>query len=204
MFKHSRSARVRQPQSGISPAGLFRQKRTSSMKFLRYGLIALFALLVALFGLASLKSSKWTAEGVLVIEAAPEKVVPFVAGPRHWLEWDLWTDPTEAGFEPRYEGPESGAGAKLVWKSDMKHGELEILSASAAEGVRYRLEMDEMPGGGLFRFEPYGEQTRVRWTYSGDLGWNLAARFMIPLMQGSLQSTMQKGLARLRDRVKSG
>jgi len=170
MFKHSRSARVRPPQSGISPAGLFRQKRTPSMKYLRYGLIALFALLVALFALASLKSSKWTAEGVLVIEAAPEKVLPFVAAPRHWLEWDLWTDPTEAGFEPHFEGPESGAGAKLSWKQDARHGELEILAASAADGVLYRLAMDDMPGEGVFRFEPYGEQTRVRWTYSGDLG----------------------------------
>jgi carbon monoxide dehydrogenase subunit G len=183
---------------------MFRPKRSPPMKLLRYGLIALFALLAALFALASLKSSTWSAEGVLVIEAAPEKVLPFVAGPRHWLEWDLWTDPTEAGFEPRFEGPESGAGARLSWKTDQKHGELEILGASAAEGVRYRLDLDDMPGGGEFRFEPYGDQTRVRWKYSGDLGWNLAARFFIPLMQGSLQSTMQKGLARLRERVRGG
>ena len=174
------------------------------MKFLRYGLIAFCVLLLALVGLASLKSSTWSAEGVLVIEAAPEKVLPFVATPRHWLEWDLWTDPTEAGFVPRFEGPESGAGAKLSWKTDAKHGELEILGASLAEGVRYRLDIDDMPGGGEFRFEPYGEQTRVRWKYSGDLGWNIPARFLFPLLQGKLQSTMQQGLGKLRERVKAG
>ena len=204
MFKHSRAARVRQPQSGVSPAGLFRPKRSPTMKYFRYGLIALLALLLALFGLAALKSSTWTAEGVLVIEAAPDKVLPFVATPRHWLEWDPWTDPSDAGWASSYAGPESGAGARLSWKTDTRRGELEVLSASTAEGVRYRLDIDGMPGAGEFRFEPYGDQTRVRWRYSGDVGWNPALRYMIPLMQGSLQATMQKGLGKLRERVKAG
>ncbi len=204
MFKHSRSAHVRQPRPGISPSGLFREKRAPQMKFLRFGLLALFGLLVALFGLAYFKSSAWSAEGVLVIEAAPDKVLPFVAAPRHWLDWDPWSDPNDAGFEAQFEGPESGAGAKMSWKTDAKGGRLEILSASAAEGVRYRLDLDEMPGQGEFRLEPYGVQTRVHWRYSGDLGWNLGARFAIGFMQRALSTTMQKGLANLRERVNKG
>jgi len=174
------------------------------MKYMRFALIACFGLLVALFALASFKSSTWTAEGALVIEAPPEKILPLVATPKRWLDWDLWSDPSEPGFESKFEGPESGPGAKMLWNTATKHGELEILAASAAEGVKYRLDLDDVPGAGQIRLEPYGVQTRVRWTYSGDLGWNLAGRFFIPWMQKSLVNTMQKGLNRLRDRVLAG
>jgi len=204
MIKHSRAAHVRRPQPGISPTTLFRQGRAPRMKFLRFALIAFFALLVALFALASFKSSVWSAEGALVIEAPPEKILPLIATPKRWLDWDLWSDPSEPGFESKFEGPESGSGAKMIWKTATKNGQLEILSASAADGVRYKLDLDDMPGQGQIRFEPYGVQTRVRWSYSGDLGWNLAGRFVIPFMQKALVNTMQKGLNQLREKVLAG
>jgi hypothetical protein len=174
------------------------------MKYLRFALLALFGLLVTVFAIALFKSSTWTAEGALLVEAAPDKILPLVATPKHWLDWDLWSDPTEEGFEATFEGPESGPGAKMRWKTATKRGQLEILGASAAEGVQYELDLDDMPGKGQIRLEPYGVQTRVRWTYSGDLGWNLAARFIIPFMQKALVTTMQKGLSNLRTRALAG
>jgi hypothetical protein len=204
MVKHSRSARIRQPQPGISPAGVFRAERPPQMKFLRFALVALLALLATVFGIAYFKSSTWTAEGALVIETPPEKVLPLVAEPKRWLDWMPWCDPSDDGFEARFEGPESGAGAKLVWKSATRHGVLVIRSASAAEGVAYDLEMDDVPGHGEIRLEPYGVQTRARWRYSGDLGGNLFARYFIPFMQKALIPTLQKGLANLRDKALKG
>jgi hypothetical protein len=86
-------------------------------------------------------------------------------------------------------------------KGAQRHGELTILSASAAEGITYELAMDDVPGKGEIKLEPYGVQTRVRWRYSGDLGGNLFARYFIPFMQKALVPTLQKGLTRLRERV---
>ena len=204
MVKHSRSAHIRKPQPGISPAGVFGSDRAPTMKYFRFALFAVFGLLATVFGLAYFKSSAWTAEGALVIEAPPEKVLPFVETPRRWLDWNPWSDPTEEGFEASFEGPESGPGAKLVWKSATRKGVLVIGSVSAAEGVAYELSMDDVPGKGEIRLEPYGVQTRVRWRYSGDLGGNLFGRYFIPFMEKALVPTLQKGLSNLRARATKG
>lgn len=171
------------------------------MKFLRLVLLAVFGLLVAVFAIAWFKSSAWTAEGALVIEAPAEKILPLVAAPKRWLDWMPWCDPTDAGFEASFAGPDSGPGAKLSWKSATRHGELVIQSASTGEGVAYLLSVDDEPGSGQIRFEPYGTQTRVRWRYSGDLHGNLIARYFIPFMQRALLPTLQKGLTNLRERT---
>jgi len=189
------------PQSGISPAGVFGRDRVPQMKFLRFALFAVFGLLATIFAIAYFKSSTWTAEAAIVVETPPEKVLPLVATPKRWLDWDLWSDPSEEHFEVSYEGPESGPGAKMSWKSAKNQGRLEVLGTSAAGGVTYALELDGMPGQGEIRLEPYGVQTRVRWTYSGDLGWNLGARFIVSWIQMGLQTTMQKGLSNLRTKA---
>jgi polyketide cyclase/dehydrase/lipid transport protein len=204
MVKHSRSARIRHPQPGISPAGVFRGERPPQMKFLRFALFAVFGLFATVIGIAYFKSSSWSAEGALIVEAAPEKILPLVATPKHWLDWDPWSDPTEEGFEASFEGPDAGAGAKMSWSSSRNRGRLTILEASVAGGIRYELDLDDMPGKGLIRLEPYGVQTRVRWTYSGDLGGNLGARFVLGWIERALQATMQKGLANLRTKALAG
>lgn len=173
------------------------------MRFLRFGLIALLALLLTVFGIAYFKSSTWSAEGVLTIEAPPEKVLPFVASPKYWLDWNPWSDPTDPEFEASFSGPDSGPGSKLSWKTKDKHGELTIVSVGAAE-VAYEMSLDGAPGTGEIKLEPYGTQTRVRWHYTGDLGGNLFGRFFIGLMQKMLVPTLQKGLGNLRTRVAKG
>jgi hypothetical protein len=174
------------------------------MKFLRFVLFAIFGLLATLFAIASFKSSEWTAEGAIIAEAGPEKVLPLLATPKRWLEWNLWSDPADAGFEASFEGPESGPGATLRWKSTRNTGRLKILAASVESGVECELDLDDQPGKARFRLEPYGVQTRVRWTYTGDLGGNLGARFMLSWIQKGIQTTMQKGLTNLRARVLAG
>ncbi|MBK7644099.1 MAG: SRPBCC family protein [Planctomycetes bacterium] len=202
MVKHSRSARLRQHKPGISPAGIFGRESAPPMKVMRFALFAVFALFAAVFGYAYFKDSTWRAEGVMVIEAAPEKVLPHVEAPKRWLEWMPWCDPTADGFQASYEGPESGPGARMKWSSTEKHGELTILSVSPAEGVAYELELDGSPGRGVVRLEPYGTQTRVHWLYTGDLEGNLFARYFIGFMQKGLMPTLQKGLANLREGVR--
>jgi len=204
MFKHSRSARIRQHKPGISPAATFGRDRAPQMKFLRFALAGLLALLLTVFAFAYFTNSSWSALSAIVIEAPPEKVLPLISSPKHWMDWDPWSDPTDDGFEAEFEGPDSGPGAKMKWKSARNHGQLHILGASVAEGVSYELDLDDMPGKGSLHLEPYGVQTRVRWTYSGDLGANLGARVMSSWIQKALQTTMQKGLTNLRARVLAG
>jgi hypothetical protein len=201
MFKHSRSAHVRRPQPGVSPAGLFRSEPAPSMRYLRFALFAFFGLLVAIFGLAWFKDSSWSAEGALLIETAPADVQPLLETPKRWLEWMPWSDPSEEGFVASCSGPESGPGAKMSWKSATRHGELAILGVSPAEGVRYSLSLDDVPGEGEIRLEPYGSQTRVRWRYAGDFGGNLFARYFVGFMQRALVPTLQRGLAQLREKA---
>jgi Polyketide cyclase / dehydrase and lipid transport len=174
------------------------------MKFLRFVLFALFGLLATLFGIAYFKTSVWTAEAAIIVETAPDKVLPLVASPKQWLNWNLWSDPTEEGFEATFEGPESGPGATLRWKSLKNNGRLTIQAASLADGVDCELDLDDMPGKARFRLEPYGVQTRVRWSYSGDLGGNLGARFILSWIEKGIQTTMQKGLGNLRTKVLAG
>lgn len=204
MLKTSRSARIRQHQPGVSPSGLFRNPGLPPMKFVRLLLFAVFGLFVALFAFAFFKRSVWSAEGVLVIEAPAEKILPLVSAPRRWPEWMPWADPTDEGYQASFEGPERGAGAKMHWSAKRREGELAITAVDEQQGVRYELALDGQPGSGEIRLEPYGTQTRVRWHYTGDLGGNLIARYMISMMEHALVPTLQRGLGNLRAKVLAG
>lgn len=204
MLKSSRSARIRQHKPGVSPSGLFRSSSAPSMKLVRLLLFAVFGLFVALFAFAFFKRSVWSAEGVLVIEAPPEKVLPLVQAPKRWPEWMPWADPTDEGYQASFEGPESGPGAKMRWSAKRREGELAITAVDAQDGVRYELALDGQPGQGEIRLEPYGVQTRVHWHYTGDLGGNLIARYMISMMEHALVPTLQRGLQNLRAKVLAG
>lgn len=204
MLKTSRSARIRQHKPGVSPSGMFRNPGLPQMKFVRLLLFAVFGLFVALFAFAFFKRSTWSAEGVIVIEAPAEKILPLVAAPKRWPEWMPWADPSDEGYQATLAGPESGPGAKLDWQAKSRHGELAITKVDPAQGVSYDLALDGQPGSGEIRFEPYGVQTRVHWHYTGDLGGNLIARYMISMMEHALVPTLQRGLTNLRAKVLAG
>jgi uncharacterized protein YndB with AHSA1/START domain len=86
------------------------------LKFIKWLLIAVVVLAAALFFGGYLISPTYTVARSATINAPADKVYALIADPREWKKWSVWNlrDPA---MEIKYEGPDSGAGAKWTWKS---------------------------------------------------------------------------------------
>jgi hypothetical protein len=145
---------------------------------------------------------EWSTERSMVIRAGPERVYPFISGPRGWEGWSLWP---EAGMG--YEGPDSGPGAVRVWDDpDYGDGRFTILAAEPGVEVRYRVEVQ---GGslrfeGTVRLEAVPDGTRVVWREEGDFGWNPLLGYAARQMSEAQGAQFEQSLERLRTLVEAG
>jgi hypothetical protein len=143
----------------------------------------------------------WSAERSAVLSAPPEAVLPMVDAPMAWRAWTEWPD---SGLVA--EGPERGAGARLVWNDrELGDGSFEIVEAGALEGVRYRVSVQggSMHTDGTFLMAPEGGGTRVTWREEGDFGWNPLMGYWARLMERVQGVELEKALIRL-DSLTSG
>ena len=162
------------------------------------GIVVLLAL--ALVGVGFALPSAYTVERSLVIAAPPDRIYPFVAAPKRWTQWSIWTrrDPAMA---IEYFGPESGAGAGWRWTSKTEgRGEMKLVEADPEHGLRYTLyfpDYDSMSSGAI-AFVPEGTGTRVTWTNAGDLGHNPFRHYLAAAMGRLVGPDFDAGLHNLK------
>lgn len=102
-----------------------------------------------------------------VVAAPPEAVFPHLVDFRKWQAWSPW-ERLDPALERRYEGPESGPGARYSWSGNRKAGAgtMEILRADPPSDVEIDLQFDKpfkSRNRTVFRLEPDAGGTRVVW-----------------------------------------
>jgi hypothetical protein len=87
------------------------------MKFLKWLVIALVAIIALLFAVSFILPSRVHVERSLSMAASQEKVFAQVSNLRNWPAWSPWNlrDPE---MKVQYEGPTEGAGQKSIWQSE--------------------------------------------------------------------------------------
>ena len=138
------------------------------MKILKIVGVVLVVLIVVALAYASMQKGAGELERTVVIERPAEMVYSQVSNLKNFNNWSPWfTIDPETVYS--YEGPESGVGAKMSWKSDHPDvGEGSQWITGAKENEEVNLTLDFGFAGGYYSdmlLEPTDNGTRVTWVY---------------------------------------
>lgn len=170
------------------------------MKWLKWALIGIAALLLFFAAVGLALPSQFRIERSVAIEAPAEKVYPLVAAPAQWKRWSVWNQ-RDPKMQMDYAGPAAGAGARWSWRSDTEgNGTMEFTEAVPGQRLAYRLSFPEMgmQSSGLLRIEPDGTGVRVIWSNEGDMGANPVNRWFGLFMDQLVGPDFEAGLANLK------
>ena len=171
------------------------------MRLLKKIGVAIVIAVVALVGVAYLLPRTVRVERSIVIDAPRATVFALVNGFRLFNKWSPWA-PLDPEARYTYEGPDSGAGAKMAWSGDPKKvgsGSQEIVESRPPEMVRTQLDFgDQGTATALFTLAGEGSGTKVTWGFDSDLGMNPMSRYFGLMMDRILGPLYEKGLASLK------
>ncbi|HYH96201.1 SRPBCC family protein [Hyalangium sp.] len=161
-----------------------------------------FAALVAVLAVVGLfLPRQWHVEQVLVINAAPEHIHPFVTDLKQWQSWAAWTKDMDPEVKWDYGGPASGEGAWWSWKGPkMGQGKMTITKSDVSTGVWVdeMIETDkEVNARGALTWTREAEGTKVKWVDEGTLPPVIGGYF-VGMIEDMLANNFQTGLKNLK------
>lgn len=168
------------------------------------GIILLLIVVVIAIAIAVLPS-KAHVERSIVINSAPSSVYSQLSSMKKFNKWSPWY-----GIDPEteyaYEGPETGVGSKMSWKSDhedVRTGSQWIEEATPNQLIKTKLLFADFedPAEVSFILSPEGENTQVNWTF--DSNFSGIFKLIVPMMKTQIGSSFEQGLANLKDVVES-
>ena len=170
------------------------------MRWLRIVLGTVVLLGIIVIGIGFALPSDYRVERSVDVEAPPERIYPFVAAPRRWQQWSIWTR-RDPAMTIVYFGPESGAGAGWRWDSKTEgRGEMTLVEADPAHGLRYTLyfpDFDSTSTGSIV-LAPTSAGTRVTWTNAGSTGRNPLKHYLAATMDRLVGPDFEAGLHNLK------
>lgn len=171
---------------------------SNTFKFL-IGLSIVFSLFLA--G-GFLLSDTYEVKRDILVDAPFQEIYPYLSDLKKWEDWSAWSKKEDPTLQIRYEGSETGQGAKQIWKGEqMGDGELLLTESNIGDGIYYVMKMNDgnvqMQGSIVFR-PTSPEQTKVVWTVSGELGSNPIFRYFGLLMDDMIANDVERGLANLK------
>jgi hypothetical protein len=170
------------------------------MKALKIIGVILLGLIVLVVMVALAQPAQGHVERSIVINAPVSKVYTELNSFRDFRTWSPWSkmDP-EATY--KFEGPESGVGAKMSWEGKkVGSGSQWITESVENQRIKNGLQFDGYDAKYFAEFvlEPQGDNaTKVTWTYDGPNDGLMAKAFWV-VMKGMLDSQYEEGLNNLK------
>jgi hypothetical protein len=165
-------------------------------------LIALATIFVVLAIIVALQPPTFRVERSATISAPREVVFSQVNDLHNWQTWSPWAklDPEAKNI---FEGPPAGTGAAFAWSGNKEVGEgrMTITESRPDELVRLRLDFVKPFAGtntAEFTFIPEGNQTKVKWSMSGEQNFFFKAIGLFINCDKMLCGQFEKGLANLK------
>ena len=172
-----------------------RRLRLELMKKILIGV----AVVAALFGAGYMLPAEQLVGRSVAVNAPPEAIYSHVDSPRSWT-WSPWSAAKLPGARIRYEGPQTGVGAQVVWQDEtMGDGRLSLAKADPLRGVTYEMSLNRDPytaSGGL-QFVPGDSSTLVVWTWRARYS-DPVARLMGIIAGEQLGAQLEQGLLELK------
>lgn len=165
---------------------------------LKKAALALLAVVVLLGVVGALLPRQWRVERAVVIDAPPERILPFVANLKRWQDWAVWTKAMDPKVVNTWGGPDEGVGARWQWTGPvMGRGAMTVTAADATGvSVEEAIESDTVNARGRLSFTVEGPGTRVVWVDEGTLP--PMGGFFRGYLEGMLGENFEKGLSGLK------
>lgn len=171
------------------------------MKILKRVLLILAILLLLVSAIGLLLSRQIHVERSVEIKQKPEIVFAYVNNMKNWNTWSPWFD-LDSAAEYSYEGPVSGVGATMNWKSskkDVGSGSMTFTEVVPNESIKEDLNfMENGTAKAGFLFAPVEGGVKVTWTMDVDAGYNPLMRILGKFMDGMVGKDFEKGLGKLK------
>lgn len=162
--------------------------------------------LLALVGLvliyAATRPDSFRVERSTVINAAPEKIFPFINDFRRWEPWSPW-EKLDPQLKRTYSGAAEGAGAIYEWNGDKNvgRGRMEITASQPATRVQIKLDFIvpfEAHNQVEFVLAPEGTGTRVTQAMYGPSPFISKLMGLVFSMDKMVGGKYEEGLASLK------
>lgn len=160
-------------------------------------------------GLAIFISSRpdtFVVQRSVTIKSPPAPIYPLIADFHKWTTWSPY-EKMDPRMERKYEGNESGTGAKYVWDGNEKAGAgtMQITEATPPSKVVIKLDFSKPFEGhniAEFKLEPHGDdETTVTWSMSGPSPAMMKIVGMFMNMDQMIGSDFEVGLDNLKSAV---
>lgn len=139
------------------------------------------------------------------VHAAPSAIFPYINSPARWDEWMAWGAP-DSNYTYVYQGPPYGRYAKKIMKGPLVDITFKIQQSRKDSSIRYQIYTTdgEFSTDGDILIQPQGPgETEVIWIDSGDVGYNMFARFSLKSVTARQGQDMEQSLQRLKELAES-
>lgn len=170
------------------------------MKVLKFLLIGLVALVLALVAGSFLLSNKAGTERSIVIDRPPSVVFAILNDLRRFNEWSPWAE-LDPATTYELSSPSEGVGARMAWSSNdasVGKGAQTITASKPYERIDLGLDFDgQGPATSFYTLSPEGAGTKVTWGFSSELN-GIVERWFGLIIPGMVGKDYEKGLAKLK------
>lgn len=172
------------------------------MKFLKYAVITLLVIIAALAAIGFMLPSSVHVERSALIKSSPEQVFNTLNDMQRFNDWSPWH-----GLDPntqyQFEGPSSGAGAKMSWRSEDPNvgaGSQEIIESTPYTLIRTHLKFEGQGDAyAQYQIKPVEGGTQVTWVFDTDFGNDIVGRWLgFILFEKFIGADYEKGLNQLK------
>ena len=173
-------------------------------RWLKRTVLGLPALLVLCIGIGFFLPAKQHIERSIVVRGKAEEVFHVLATLKRWPDWTAWTTNRFPDMTLRFEGAESGVGAKMIAAGKSSgDGTVTIVEADQTSGIAYTLDFNHgmQVFAGAIRYTNTPDGLRVTWTLDAELGVNPLKRWAGLGMGSLMGADMEHGLAKLKVQV---
>jgi hypothetical protein len=180
--------------------------KSKAVKIVGIVIVAIVALVAIA---AAFMSPKSHLERSIVVNAQPATIFQQINSLKNHSNWSPWMkqDPNST---ITFEGPESGVGAKMSWKSEkLGNGSQWIIESEENKHLKTRMNFDmEGDYASNIYLEPVDGGTKVTWTYEGDvsnagMATSIMGKIMGNFLDGFLGPDYEKGLSNLKTLAES-
>lgn len=163
--------------------------------------MVVLVLVAVVFVVGNLLPDRVHVERKIIITAPPERVFSLVNNLKEFNRWSPWAA-KDPNTQYRFEGPESGVGAKVYWSSENKQvgsGSQEIIESRPNEFVRTALDFGAQgKASASFIVDSISEGSRVTWGLDVDAEGSVIGRYFGILIDRMVGPDYETGLDNLR------
>lgn len=176
------------------------------MKFAKRLLFVCLGIVVVLAGIGLILPQQVMVERSVIIDAQAHEIYPLINDFQQFNKWSPWAQ-KDPSTQYRFEGPDSGVGAKMYWMSEhpqVGSGNQEIIESETDAFVKTRLDFGAQgEAHAYFRLTPEADKTALVWGFTTDFGTNLVGRYMGLMFDSWIGADYEEGLSNLKELVEA-